>query len=140
MRHPPQQAVLVVQPAPSGGLQNLCIASLLDSRRLNVEWDSCRKMHRYSHFLISRFLARAPHGDAVPICAHVVSRQVAWQPHTLPRPSCACQPVVETLSELHPNASSSSYVPLRPWVSHNISFNRHPFRFFQVPGLEKNEI
>ena len=75
------------------------------------------------------FLARASHDDSLPTCARAVSRPAAWQPHALPRTSCACQPVVKASSELHPNASSSSHVPRRPWVS-LISFIWHPFRFF----------
>ena len=53
-------------------------------------------------------------GHAVPIYTRAVARQAAWQPYALPRPSCACQPVVKSLSELYPNAPSASYVPLVP--------------------------
>ena len=72
--------------------------SMFDGRRLSVEWHpSCRKVYRHSRILIPRFLARAPLGHTLPIHARAVSTQGgAWQPHALPRQSCACQPVVET--------------------------------------------
>ena len=46
--------------------------SLFDGKRLNFEWDSCRKNYRHSHFLTPRFLARAAHGDSLP---HMFSRR-----------------------------------------------------------------
>ena len=76
---------------------------LFDGWRLNVEWNSCRKIYRHSHFMVPQFLARALLGDALPIYACAARRQAAWQPHALPPPSYACQSVVETLSELHLN-------------------------------------
>ena len=99
--------------------------SLFDGRRFDVDWHFLAKIYRHSHFLIPRFLARTPLDHSLPIYARAVARQAAWRPHALPRPSCAFQPAVETLSELLPNAPSSSYVPLRP--SH-ISSISHPFR------------
>ena len=104
---------------------------LLDGRRLNVEWHSYRKTYRHSHFLIPRFLARVPLGHTLPIYARAVSRQAAWQLHAPPRPSRACQPVVETLSELHPNCSGSSHVPLLP-------LGLRLFRLFHSHFVKKN--
>ena len=57
------------------------------------------------------------------IYTRAVSRHAARQPHALLPPSCACQPVVKTVSKLHTDAPSSSYAPLRSWVT-DISFIR----------------
>ena len=121
----------IIQPGHDCPGYNTPSSYTSDGKRLNVGWNSCPKTYRHRHFLNPRFVARAPHGDSLPICARTVSRQApsadkhrqqtstvsrqaAWQPHALPRPPCACQPVVETLSELHPDASSSSHVIFDP--------------------------
>ena len=76
-------------------------------------------------FPTARLLARVLLGYTLPINTRAVSRQAGWQPHVVPRPSRICQPVVETLSELYLNPPTSSYVPLRPRVTHN-SFSFTP--------------
>ena len=51
--------------------------SLFDGRGLNVEWHSCRRFYRHSHFLIPRFLARTPLGHFLPIHVCAISRYAA---------------------------------------------------------------
>ena len=114
-------------------LELVCRPSLFDGKRLNFEWDSCRKNYRHSHFLTPRFLARAPHGDSLPMLLAPftdTSRVAAICPTSAIVRSP--QPVVENLWELHPNALSSSDVPLRPWVSH---ISLAPISFFVNRGI-----
>ena len=113
--------------------------SLFDGKHFNVESDSRRKIYRHSHFLIPRFLARELHGDSLPMCARAVSRQAAWQLQALPRPSCAFQPVVEHLSELHPSferllcSSSTLSIP-------NFVYLAPLSLFVCLPGLKVNDM
>ena len=68
----------------------------------------------------------------VPIKAPALSRQATWLSQTLPRPSTACQPVVEVciVTSFQRFKLLLLHVPLRPWVT-LISFIWHPFRFFK---------
>ena len=82
-------------PPPPECSRSCVLALAVRWQALNVEWHSCRKKCCPSHFLIPRFLASAPLCHTLPIYARAVSRQAAWQPHALRRPSCACQPVAK---------------------------------------------
>ena len=92
-------------------------------------------MYRHSsHLLTPRFLANALLGCTLPIYTRAVARQAAWQPHSLPRPSCACQAVLEVLSEAYPNvpldldSHTCRKDSLRPFImQYFFRFNNGPF-------------
>ena len=73
--------------------------SLLDGRRLNVEWDSCEKYTATATSCSPGVLRGHPMVIPYPYIyyARAVSRQAARHAHALPRPSCACQQVVEKI-------------------------------------------
>ena len=65
----------IIQPGHDCPGYNTPSSYTSDGKRLNVGWNSCPKTYRHRHFLNPRFVARAPHGDSLPICARTVSRQ-----------------------------------------------------------------
>ena len=61
---------------PTPSLQiALGVAYRFDDKRLKIERQICRGMHRHRHFLTPPFLARATLGDTVTMHTRAVSRQ-----------------------------------------------------------------
>ena len=58
-----------------------------------TEWHPHRKIHRHSHVRTLWLLAYPPLGHTLPKHAGFDGGQAPRQPHVLPHPPCACEPV-----------------------------------------------